>query len=232
MSMDGKRDRLRRVALSFLAWMVLASLWTADLLIRVMLTARSNERRIRPTERIKWPKGLKQQLMSRQDDTCVYCGHRRTARTLDIDHMTPVVRGGSNEPSNLQVICRPCNQRKGLQTDQEFRARYSRLVPQRALTPPRRRISQREFKEETRSTGQGESVQQFRRTRFISKRNKVSSGCLGLGIAVGVIVMFALASAGAEGYLLFLPSLALGGGVGFGVWVRAYRTGAMVEDDE
>ena len=232
MAMDGKRDRLRRLGMSILAWIVLASLWTADLLIRVMLITRSNERRIRPTERINWPKGLKQQLMRRQDNTCVYCGHRRTARTLDIDHMIPAVRGGSNEPSNLQVICRPCNQRKGLQTDQEFRARYSRLVPQRALTPPRRRISQREFREETRRTGQGESVQQFRRTRFISKRNKVSSGCLILVVALGVIVMFALASAGAEGYLLLLPSLALGGGVGLGVWVRAYRTGAMIEDDE
>ena len=225
-------NRVRDVGSTIVAWAVLASLWTADLLIKVMLTTRSDERRIRPTGRVTWPRGLKQQLMRRQDNTCVYCGHRRTARTLDIDHMTPVVRGGSNDPSNLQVICRPCNQRKGLQTDQEFRTRYRRLVPLRALTPPRRRITQHEFREETRSTGQSETTQQFRRTRFISKRSKVSSGCMILGIAVGAIVLFALASAGADGYLLLLPSVVLGGGVGIGVWIRAYRTGAMIEDDE
>ena len=52
---------------------------------------------------------------------------------MDIDHMIPVIRGGSNDESNLQVICRPCNLRKGLQTDEEFRERYARLVPQRVL---------------------------------------------------------------------------------------------------
>lgn len=224
-------NRLRELGSTIVAWAVLASLWTADLLIKVMLATRSDERRIRPTERVTWPRDLKQRLMKRQGNTCVYCGHRRTARTLDIDHMIPVVRGGSNDPSNLQVICRPCNQRKGLQTDQEFRTRYRRLVPMRSLTVPRRRISQGEFREETRRTGQSEIAQQFRRTRFISKRSKVGSGCTILGIAVGAVVIFALASAGAEGYLLLLPSIVLGGGVGIGVWVRAYRTGAMIEDD-
>ena len=210
----------------------MASLWTADLLIQVMLTIRPNERRIRPTERTAWPRGLKQQLMTRQDNTCVYCGCRRTAPSFDIDHMTPVVRGGSNATNNLQVICRPCNQRKGLQTDQEFRTRYRRLVPLRPLTPPRHRISQREFREETRRTEQGDGVQQFRRTRFISKRSKVSSGCIVLGIAVAAIIIFPLASAGADGYLLLLPSLVLGGAAGLSVWLRAYRTGAMIGDDE
>ena len=117
------------------AWVVIAALLIADWLIWVMLRTRTNERRIRPTKRVTWPRGLKQELMKRQDNTCVYCGYRRIARTLDIDHMVPAVRGGSNDASNLQVICRPCNQRKGLQTDQEFRARYSRLVPATPVNP-------------------------------------------------------------------------------------------------
>ena len=225
-------NSLRKLGSSIVTWIVLVSLWTADLLIRVMLIIRSNERRIRPTERRTWPQGLKQQLMRRQDNTCVYCGYRRTPPSFDIDHMTPTVRGGSNDKSNLQVICRPCNQRKGLQTDQEFRRRYRRLVPLGPLTPPRRRISQREFREETRRTGQVESVQQFRRTRFISKRSKVSSGCLILGITVAAIVILSLDSAGVEGNLLLIPSLVLGGAAGIGVWLRAYTIGAMIEDGE
>ena len=223
---------LRQSISSVGTWIVLVSLWVADGLIWVMLRTRSNERRIRPTERISWPKGVKQQLMRRQDNTCVYCGHRRIARSLDIDHIVPAVRGGSNDISNLQVICSPCNQRKGDQTDEEFRSRYARLVPRGRLTPPRRRISQAEFRAETRSTSQGDSVQQFRQTRFISKRDKVNAGCMVFGIAVIIGTGWALASLGADGLLLALPAVVLGGFAGSGVWLRAYMTGAMIEGDD
>ena len=72
----------------------LVSLWIADALILVMLVTRSNERRIRPTKRVAWPKGLKRRLMRRQDNTCSYCGYPRIADCLEIDHLIPVVRGG------------------------------------------------------------------------------------------------------------------------------------------
>ena len=223
---------LRRLTSSALKWAVLVSLWVADLLIVVMLSIRSNERRIRPTKRVSWPKGLKRRLMRRQDNTCVYCGYRRTAPSLDIDHVVPAVRGGGNDEGNLQVICRPCNQRKGLQTDAEFRSRYSRLLPPRPLTPPRRRISQREFREETQRTSQSASVQHFRRTRFISKSRKVVTGCIVLAIAVAIAVFYTLVSAGANEDLVLWPSLVLGGVAGLGVWLRAYITGAMTEEDD
>ena len=209
------------------AWTVTIAFLAADWLIWVMLRTRSNERRIRPTRRVSWPKGLKRELMRRQNNTCVYCGSRRTARTLDIDHMIPAVRGGSNDPSNLQVICRPCNQRKGMQTDPEFRARYSRLVPAAPLTPPGRQVSQNEFREETQRTSQSSSVRAFRRTRFITAREKILSGCGILGLGVGVLVLFGLAYLGAEGMLLLLPAVVLGAAIGLGVLLRAHMTGAM-----
>ena len=213
-------------------WVVIAALLLTDWLIWVMLRTRSNERRIRPTKRVTWPRGLKQQLMKRQDNTCGYCGYRRIARTLDIDHMIPVVRGGSNDVSNLQVICRPCNQRKGLQTDREFRSRYSRLVPATPLTPPRRRIAQNEFKEETQGTSQSAGAREFRRTRYITPREKIISGCLISGGIVAAVVLYGLASVGAEGFLLLFPALGLGGAVGFGIWLRAYMTGATSEVED
>ena len=214
------------------AWTITIAFLVADWLIWIMLRTRSNERRIRPTRRVSWPKGLKRDLMRQQNNTCVYCGTRRTARTLDIDHMIPAVRGGSNSPNNLQVICRPCNQRKGMQTDQEFRARYSRLVPAAPLTPPYIRVSQREFREETQRTNQSSTVREFRRTRFITAREKILSGCGILGLGVGVLALFGLAYIGAEGMLLLLPAVGLGVAVGFGVLLRAYMTGATSEDDE
>ena len=210
----------------------LVSLWTADALIWVMLVTRSDERRIRPTKRLSWPKGLKRSLMRRQDNTCAYCGYRRIASSMDIDHIIPVVRGGSNDESNLQVICRPCNQRKGLQTDEEFRARYARLVPQRALSPPRRRVSQAEFREETRLTTQTASVQEFRKTRFISKREKVITGCLIIAGVTFFVTLTLLVFLGAEGYLLLLPSVIVGALGGGSVYYRGYTTGAMIEQDD
>lgn len=224
------RQLVKTILRTLVAWIALVSLWIADGLIWIMIRFFQG-RRIRPTQRIAWPKGLKEELMRRQKNTCVYCGNRRTARTLDIDHIVPVVRGGSNDKSNLQVICSPCNQRKGLQTDEEFRARYSRLVPKRRLTPPRRRISQDEFKALTQRTSQSDTVQEFRRTRFISKRERVAMGCLALAAIVFFVGILALSSIGLEGALALLPSTVLGLAAGIGVGIRAYVTGAMIEDD-
>ncbi len=211
-------------------WAVVAALFIADCLIWVMLRFRANERRVRPTKRVTWPKGLKQELMKHQDNTCVYCGRRRIARNFQIDHMIPVVQGGSNDISNLQVICGFCNRSKGIQTDQEFRERYSRLVPPTPLTPPRRRISEAEFKAETQRTSQADSVAEFRRTRYISPREKILTGSFITGCVVAGLVVWGLASIGAEGLLLSIPALVLGGAVGFGIWLRAYTTGATAGD--
>ena len=39
---------------------------------------------------------------------------------LQIEHLTPKARGGSNRVSNLTLACEPCNVRKGTQTAAEF----------------------------------------------------------------------------------------------------------------
>lgn len=30
----------------------------------------------------------------------------------DVDHVTPLRRGGTNDPANLQALCHPCHSRK------------------------------------------------------------------------------------------------------------------------
>ena len=225
-----KPGRAKIILLALMTWTVLVSLWVADGLIWLMLRTRPNERRIRPTERVAWPQGLKQELMRRQNNTCAYCGNRKTAPTLEIDHVVPVVRGGSNDKSNLQVICAPCNQRKGIQTDEEFRARYSRLLPSKRLTPPRKPVSQSDFRAATRRTSQSDTVRQFRKTRFISKREKVGGACFGLAIVLALVVYLLLSSWGIEDLPALLPPAVLGAAVGIGVFVRAHITGVMIED--
>lgn len=50
------------------------------------------------------------QVLKRDDYRCQMCGATaKDGATLEIDHITPVSKGGSNDPENLQVLCRDCN---------------------------------------------------------------------------------------------------------------------------
>lgn len=42
-----------------------------------------------------------------------YCSICKTTKDLTVDHIVPLSRGGSTVESNLQVLCRRCNSRKG-----------------------------------------------------------------------------------------------------------------------
>ncbi|MBN6210644.1 MULTISPECIES: HNH endonuclease [Ralstonia] len=48
---------------------------------------------------------------------CAACG---ATSNLVIDHVVPIVRGGSCDESNLQALCDPCNRAKGRKTMVEF----------------------------------------------------------------------------------------------------------------
>lgn len=78
---------------------------------------------------------LKRKLCQDQDYRCMYCGRKRAFSDLEIDHKKPVQREGSDNVRNLQVLCPPCNKRKGNQTDQEFRRRYRELLPKTKQPP-------------------------------------------------------------------------------------------------
>lgn len=51
--------------------------------------------------------------MKRDRFTCSYCGAPGTDAELEIDHIIPVAKGGSNHMSNLTTACRAFNQSKG-----------------------------------------------------------------------------------------------------------------------
>ena len=44
-------------------------------------------------------------------------------KVANIDHKTPISRGGTNDKSNLQLLCRSCNLSKNNQTMEEFKWR-------------------------------------------------------------------------------------------------------------
>jgi hypothetical protein len=50
---------------------------------------------------------------------CAACGK---TEDLVVDHIVPIVRGGSSDISNLQALCAPCNRSKGRKLPTEWRA--------------------------------------------------------------------------------------------------------------
>ena len=61
---------------------------------------------------------IREYLLEKWNRTCAYCG--ATDVPLEIEHIVPKSRGGSNRVSNLTLACTPCNQKKGNQTAKEF----------------------------------------------------------------------------------------------------------------
>lgn len=56
----------------------------------------------------KWRR-LRETIFERDGRKCQYCGD---TEDLAIDHIVPLVRGGTNDPANLTPACRPCNSSK------------------------------------------------------------------------------------------------------------------------
>lgn len=60
-----------------------------------------------PPRRKPVPKRVRFEVLRRDNYTCRYC--KSTDGPLTIDHVTPDVLGGTNDPSNLVTACKDCN---------------------------------------------------------------------------------------------------------------------------
>ena len=61
---------------------------------------------------------VREYLLEKWGRRCAYCG--RSDVPLEIDHIVPRSRGGTDRVSNLTLACRECNQKKGNKTAAEF----------------------------------------------------------------------------------------------------------------
>ncbi|WP_221953106.1 HNH endonuclease [Rhizobium laguerreae] len=68
-------------------------------------------------------------ILVRQKYKCAECGtsvKRRTSR--QVDHIMPLKLGGSNWPSNLQILCTTCNKVKAAKHPLDFALERGRLI--------------------------------------------------------------------------------------------------------
>ncbi len=73
---------------------------------------------------------VKEYLLDKWGRKCAYCG--KTGVPLEVEHIVPKSRGGTDRVSNLTIACRKCNLKKGDKTAEEFGYPH---IQQQAKTP-------------------------------------------------------------------------------------------------
>jgi hypothetical protein len=69
---------------------------------------------------------VKEYLLEKWEHKCAYCG--ATNVPLEVEHIQPKSKGGSNRVSNLTIACHDCNQRKDKIPVEQFLARRPELA--------------------------------------------------------------------------------------------------------
>ena len=69
---------------------------------------------------------VREYLLEKWGRKCAYCGAENVP--LEIDHIHPRSKGGSDRVSNLTLACRPCNQRKGNLPVEHFLAKHPERI--------------------------------------------------------------------------------------------------------
>jgi hypothetical protein len=79
-------------------------------------------------------KRIRFEIFDRDNFTCQYCGRMPPDVMLEVDHIIPVSKGGSNEPENLRTSCAACNRGKSdKQLNQEINPIESARRSQEAM---------------------------------------------------------------------------------------------------
>jgi diadenosine tetraphosphate (Ap4A) HIT family hydrolase len=77
------------------------------------------QHRRRSTRRVSGT--LRYDILKQARFRCELCGISADERALEVDHILPKNRGGSDDPSNLQALCFSCNASKRDRDDTDFR---------------------------------------------------------------------------------------------------------------
>lgn len=83
---------------------------------------------------------FKKEIFEEDDYQCQYCSSRPGSSNIFIDHIIPLIEGGSNEPENLTTSCKSCNSKKHDDNVFEFIEKHN-LKPLKNLLDKLDRVS-------------------------------------------------------------------------------------------
>lgn len=76
----------------------------------------------------KIPKSLKEEVLKRDNYTCLFCNREFDKSELTLDHLIPLSKGGLDEMINYVSCCRECNNRKADTSLHEFASSVNILI--------------------------------------------------------------------------------------------------------
>ena len=134
---------------------------------------------------------VREYLLNKWDRKCAYCGADNLP--LQIEHIHPKAKGGTNRISNLCLACEKCNQQKGIQLIEQFLAKKPDIL-KRVLAQAKRPLKDAAAVNSTRwalfnqlkaiglpvATGSG-GLTKFNRTRLnLPKAHWLDAACVGI----------------------------------------------------
>ena len=128
---------------------------------------------------------VREYLLEKWGRKCAYCGKKDIP--LQIEHIIPRARGGSDRVSNLTLACEKCNQKKGTKTAEEFGFRdiqkkaKAPLKDAAAVNATRWRLYQRLTNETDCpiETGSGSLTKYNRHQCNLEKTHWLDAACVG-----------------------------------------------------
>lgn len=133
---------------------------------------------------------VREYLLNKWDRECAYCGLENVP--LQVEHIHPKAKGGSNRISNLCLACERCNTKKGTQNIEQFLAKKPDIL-KRILVQAKRPLKDAAAVNSTRwalfnklqetglsvSTGSG-GLTKLNRTRLnLPKTHWIDAACVG-----------------------------------------------------
>jgi len=67
------------------------------------------------------PTDIRYRVLAAANGRCALCGTHSSERRIEVDHIVPRSRGGSNDFDNLQALCDECNRGKSNRDATDFR---------------------------------------------------------------------------------------------------------------
>lgn len=133
---------------------------------------------------------VREYLLEKWHRKCAYCG--KTDIPLQVEHIEPVCRGGSNRVSNLTLSCKCCNNEKGTQSIKEFlvakpeklaqllRQAKNSLSDMAAVNSTRKALLERLLAMEHEvETGSGAQTKMNREAMGLPKLHWIDAACVG-----------------------------------------------------